>query len=108
MNTKEGKLIRASIAFAVKMINLHDTIERKAYLKNQLARAATSIGANIHEANYAESGDDFVHKMRIALKECHETEYWLNPALRSEMLLCNCAGMLGPFVACLFPVSIPG
>ena len=109
MNTKEGKLIRASIAFAVKMINLHDTIERKAYLKNQLARAATSIGANIHEANYAESGDDFVHKMRIALKECHETEYWLmvlaesSPAFRDAALqLRRDAG----FIRCMLISSI--
>lgn len=77
MNSKKGKLIQAAIALSVKIVSLHDDIERKAYLKNQLARAATSIGANIHEATYAESSDDFVHKLRVALKECHETEYWL-------------------------------
>ena len=74
---KEGKLIRTSISLSVSIINLYDRIEKKSYLKNQLARAATAIGANIHEATYAESGDDFIHKLRIALKECHETEYWL-------------------------------
>ena len=74
---KEGKLLRTSISLSVSIVNLYDRIEKKSYLKNQLARAATAIGANIHEATYAESGDDFIHKLRIALKECHETEYWL-------------------------------
>lgn len=74
---KAGKLLRSSVSLSVNMVNLYDRIEKKSYLKNQLARAATAIGANIHEASYAESGEDFIHKLRIALKECHETEYWL-------------------------------
>ena len=74
---KKGKLIRLSIAFSVKVIALHDRINQKGFLKNQLARAATAIGANIHEADYAESRSDFIHKLKIALKECHESEYWL-------------------------------
>ena len=49
----------------------------KSVLTNQLLRSGTSIGANIHEANYASSKADFIAKMQIALKECHETEYWL-------------------------------
>ena len=44
---------------------------------NQVIRSATSIGANIHEANYASSKADFVNKFHIALKECAETEYWV-------------------------------
>ena len=44
---------------------------------NQLLRSGTSIGANIHEANYASSRADFIAKMQIALKECYESEYWL-------------------------------
>ena len=74
---KAGKLLRSSVSLSVNMVNLYDRIEKKSYLKNQLARAATAIGANIHEASYAESDEDFIHKLRIALKECHETEYWL-------------------------------
>ena len=62
---------------SIKLVCLHDNIERKAFLKNQLARSGTSIGANIYEADYAESPTDFVHKLKLALKECHETEYWL-------------------------------
>ena len=46
-------------------------------LINQLLRCGTSIGANIHEGNYASSKADFINKFQIALKECYETEYWL-------------------------------
>ena len=46
-------------------------------LKNQILKSGTSIGANVHEANYAQSKADFVSKLQIALKECYETEYWL-------------------------------
>ena len=44
---------------------------------NQLLRSGTSIGANIHEANYASSKADFTNKFQIALKECYESDYWL-------------------------------
>ena len=74
---KEGKLKNAAVAFSVKLVQLYDSIERKTFIKNQLARAGTSIGANIHEAEYAESTSDFIHKLGISLKECNETEYWL-------------------------------
>ena len=47
-------------------------------LVNQVVRSATSIGANIHEANYAASKADFANKLQIALKECYETEYWVD------------------------------
>ena len=46
----------------------------------------TSIGANIHEANYAQSKADFVAKLQIALKECYETEYWLELFVKSDFL----------------------
>ena len=46
-------------------------------LLNQVLRSGTSIGANIHEANYAASKADFINKFQIALKECYETDYWL-------------------------------
>ena len=54
-----------------------DTRKGKSVLVNQIVRSATSIGANIHEANYAASKADFINKFHIALKECLETEYWL-------------------------------
>ncbi len=74
---QRGKLQQISLAFSINLVKLYDQIERKTFLKQQLARSGTSIGANIHEAEYAESPDDFVHKLKIALKECNETQYWL-------------------------------
>ena len=46
-------------------------------LINQLLRCGTSVGANIHEAQYAQGTKDFISKFEIALKECNESEYWL-------------------------------
>ena len=46
-------------------------------LINQLLRCGTSVGANIHEAQYAQGTKDFISKLEIALKECNESEYWL-------------------------------
>ena len=50
---------------------------RESILTNQLLRSGTSIGANVYEAQYAQGTKDFISKFEIALKECHETEYWL-------------------------------
>ena len=50
---------------------------KESVLTNQLLRAGTSIGANIHESKYAHGSPDFIAKMQIALKECYESEYWL-------------------------------
>ena len=74
---KENKLVDLSMDFSIKIIKLCDTIKGHHSLVNQLERAATSIGANIHEANYAHGKPDFIAKLQIALKECYETEYWL-------------------------------
>ena len=62
------------------MLNLCDTLDSRkgrSVLINQITRSATSIGANIHEANYAASKADFANKLQIALTECFETEYWI-------------------------------
>lgn len=78
---KENKLVDLSKQFAVDIINLCTEIKanRKSnVLLNQLLRSGTSIGANIHEANYASSRADFINKFRISLKECYETDYWLS------------------------------
>ena len=77
---KENILIDLSKQFAVDVVNLCMEIKehRKSnVLLNQLLRSGTSIGANIHEANYASSKADFINKFQIALKECYETDYWL-------------------------------
>ncbi len=54
-----------------------DEIKGRSVFVNQLLRSCSSIGANSHEAKYAQSSADFISKLEIALKECYETEYWL-------------------------------
>lgn len=78
---KENLLVDLSKQFAVDVVNLCSDIKenRKSnVLLNQVLRSGTSIGANIHEANYASSKADFTNKLQIALKECYETDYWLS------------------------------
>ena len=70
-------ILDLSMNFAVSIVKLAESIKGKSVLTNQILRSGTSVGANIHEANYANSRADFIAKMRIALKECYETEYWL-------------------------------
>ena len=81
-----SKLRELSTDFAVKIIKLCETIKGHYSLVNQLERSATSIGANIRESNYAHSKADFIAKLQIALKECYETEYWLELFVKSEIL----------------------
>ena len=68
-----------SFEFAVAIVNLVDSVTapKSSYMTDQLARAGTSVGANIHEAQYAQSKKDFIAKLEIALKESNETSYWL-------------------------------
>ena len=76
----DNQLVSLSKSFAVAIINMTDALwdRRKATaIINQLLRSGTGIGANIHEGNYAVSRADFINKFQIALKECYETEYWL-------------------------------
>lgn len=78
---KDNSLVVLSKQFAVDIMNLCTDIKenRKSNaLINQVLRSGTSIGANIHEANYASSKADFINKFQIALKECYETDYWLS------------------------------
>ena len=75
-----------SMNFAVEIVNLCEAIKGKSALTNQLLRSGTSIGANIHEANYASSKADFIAKLQIALKECHETEYWLKLFVKTNII----------------------
>ena len=77
---KDNALVQLSKQFAVAIVNLATQVKEKRkgnILLNQLLRSSTSIGANIHEANYASSKADFINKFQIALKECYETDYWL-------------------------------
>ena len=60
--------------------------QREFIVSRQIGKSGTSIGANIREAQYAHSRADFIAKMRIALKESNETDYWLDLLLRSGYL----------------------
>ena len=75
----ENKLLELSFQFAVAIVNLVDgvVVPKSSYMTDQLAKAGSSIGANIYEAQYAQSKKDFVSKLEIALKESSETSYWL-------------------------------
>ena len=72
--------------FSIKIIKLCEQINGHYSLVNQLERSATSIGANIHEANYAHGKLDFIAKLQISLKECYETEYWIKLLYMSEYI----------------------
>ena len=75
----ENILLDLSFEFAVAIVNLVDGVKtpKSSFMIDQLARAGTSVGANIHEAQYAQGTKDFISKLEIAQKECYETEYWL-------------------------------
>lgn len=71
-----------SIKLVVEITVLCDGIKGRSVFVNQLLRSCSSIGANVHEAKYAQSSADFINKLEIALKECYETEYWLEILFR--------------------------
>ena len=83
---KDNKLVDLSMDFAIKTVKFCENIKGHYSLVNQLERSATSIGANIHEANYAHGKPDFVSKLQISLKECYETEYWLELMINADIL----------------------
>lgn len=101
----------ASIDFSVKIIKLCGSVRGHGALTNQLERSATSIGANLHEAQYAHGMADFTAKLRIALKECYETEYWLELFIKSEICprrsCAACTANAAKSAGCLSPPSIP-
>ena len=102
----ESKLRELSMDFSVDVINLvkylksnHETI-----IANQIGRSGTSIGANIHEAQYAQGKKDFISKLEIALKEASETGYWLELSHRTNYINNNsiklCRTNVQQFVLC--------
>ena len=82
----QNKLVDLSMEFSVNILNLTDRIKGRYSLINQLERSATSIGANIREAKYAHGKADFVAKLQIALKECYETQYWLELFQKTNLI----------------------
>lgn len=85
---KENKLAELSMEFSVDIINLvkHLKSSHESIISNQIGRSGTSIGANIHEAQYAQGKKDFISKLEIALKEASETGYWLELLYRTKYI----------------------
>jgi four helix bundle protein len=79
MEQKDNPILNLTIEFSILVISFVEQLEekRKFVIANQLLKAGTSIGANVHEAQNAESKLDFIHKLKIAHKEADETMYWL-------------------------------
>ncbi len=80
MERKPNLIVDLTFSFSLSIIEFTEILEerRKFNMANQLFRCGTSIGANVREAQGAESKDDFRHKCKIAYKEAEETEYWLS------------------------------
>ena len=95
---RENKLADLSMDLAVKVMKLCDGTKGHYSIVNQLERSATSIGANIREANYAHGKADFIAKLQIALKESYEAEYWMELFVRSELV--NRENMLPLYQQC--------
>ena len=82
-------VMKKSLDFSVRIVNAQKYLvsrKREYHISRQLMRAGTSIGANIAEAQRGQSTADFAAKMAIALKECSETEYWLQLLYRTGYL----------------------
>lgn len=76
---KENVILKLTFEFAVSIVKYSEELDskRKFSIANQILRSGTSIGANVKESQNAESRKDFIHKLKIALKEADELEYWL-------------------------------
>ncbi len=76
---KDNLIVNLSFQFALSIIEFSEELEasRKYIIARQILKSGTSVGANVREAQNAESQADFIHKLKIALKEADETEYWL-------------------------------
>ncbi|MEO9485189.1 MAG: four helix bundle protein [Ekhidna sp.] len=85
-NEKENLIVDLSFSFALKIISFSEELEKdkKFVISRQILKSGTSIGANVREAQNAESKADFIHKLKIAAKEADETEYWLLLCKESE------------------------
>ena len=78
-NDKDNLIVKLTLEFALEIVEYSELLEenRKYVIARQLLKSGTSIGANVREAQNAESKADFIHKLKIAAKEADETEYWL-------------------------------
>lgn len=79
-NVKNNVILEKSFNFAVRIVKMIQYLQKgkqEYLLTKQILRSGTSIGALVRESQYAESSKDFIHKLKISLKEANETEYWL-------------------------------
>ena len=86
---KDSPLINKSKSFALEVLKVCKELRAtkcEGVLINQFIRSGTSIGANIREAHYAHSKNDFIAKLQISLKECYETEYWIELFVKAQLL----------------------
>jgi four helix bundle protein len=85
VNGKENQLVDCTFELAVQIIEFCDVLfkMKKIEVARQLLKSGTSVGANVREAQHAESRIDFIHKLKISSKECSETEYWIALVYRS-------------------------
>ncbi len=86
MEANKNQLREETIDFAIAVSDVCDDIKGCSVFVNQLLRCSSSIGANVHEAKYAQSRADFINKLEIALKESSETDYWLELLHRKRKL----------------------
>ena len=86
MENAKNQLREDSVDFAIAVSDVCDSIKGCSVFVNQLLRSSSSIGANLHEAKYAQSRADFISKLEIALKESSETDYWLELLFRKNKL----------------------
>ena len=89
MTDSKNQLREDAIDFAIQISDLCDEIKGCSVYVNQIVRSSSSVGANIHEAKYAQSKADFINKLEISLKECSETEYWLELIFRKGKIAEN-------------------
>ena len=75
-----------AIELTVEITQVCDNIKGRSVFINQILRSCSSIGANSSEAKYAQSTADFIHKLEISLKECYETDYWLEVLYKTNSL----------------------
>jgi four helix bundle protein len=93
MEAKENIIQEKSLQFAIRIVKLCKIIRNEKHeyeLASQLLRSGTSIGANICESRNAQSKNDFINKLNIALKESDETEYWIKLLYKADILDKRC------------------
>ena len=113
MENSKNALREETIDFAIKVSDICDDIKGCSVYVNQLLRCSSSIGANLHEAKYAQSKADFINKLEIALKESYETEYWLELLFRKnkidesthKLLINNCGTIRRKLIASVTTVK---